>query len=187
DGGAVLPHQPADTPAEREAGDAGVGDDPAYRRQPVELRLAVELAPEHAGLRPRGPCMGVDPDALHRRKVDYQPPIADRMPGDAVTTGPDRDQQIALTCEAHRRHHVGYARAAGDAGRMAVNRTVPDPAGSVVAGAGRQQQLSAEQSAELVEHRRLKGPCLCCLDCGHLVLPTLDSIEPTAVRHCAAG
>jgi hypothetical protein len=144
DGCPVLAHQPADAAAERQAGDSGVGHDPADGRQPEELRLSVELAPQDTGLRARSPRLRVDRDALHRRKVDHQPPIADRMPGDAVTTGADRDHQIALAREAHGRDHIGHARAAGDAGRMAVNRTIPDPAGSVVAGAGRQQQLSAE-------------------------------------------
>ena len=139
DGGAVLAHQPADAPAERQAGDAGVGDDPAHGRQPEKLRLAVELAPEHAGLRPRRPRLRVDSDALHRREVDYQPPIADRVPADAVTTGTHRDQEIALARETHRRDHIGHARAAGDVGRTAVNSPIPDPAGSVVARARRQQ------------------------------------------------
>ena len=79
------------------------------------------------------------------------------MPGDAVTTRADRDHQIALAREAHRRDHIGHARAAGDAGRMAVDRAIPDPAGSVVSGAGRHQQLSAERSAELVGRGRLQA------------------------------
>jgi hypothetical protein len=160
DGGAVFARQPADAPAERQARDAGVGDDPAHGRQPVELRLAVELAPEHAGLRPRRSRLRVDPDALHRREVDHEPPIADRMPGDAVTTGANRDHQITLAREAHCRDHVGHTRAASDAGRMAVDRAIPDHASSVVAGARRQQQLSAERSTELVERDRLQGRCL---------------------------
>ena len=126
---------------------------------------------------------GIDSDALHRREVDHQPAVAERVPADAVATGADRDQQIALAREAHRRDHIGHARAAGDAGRMAVNRAIPDPAGSVVAGAGRQQQLSAERSAELVERGRLQGRCLWCLDSGHLVLPAvLDDGVRVAMR-----
>jgi len=42
--------KPADTAAKRQAADAGVGDDPARRREAELLGLAVELAPEHAGL-----------------------------------------------------------------------------------------------------------------------------------------
>ena len=60
DGRAVLAHQPADPAAERQAGDPGVGDDAAHGGEPEELRLAVELAPQHAGLRARSPRLRVD-------------------------------------------------------------------------------------------------------------------------------
>ena len=40
----VLAMKPADTTAERQACDAGVGDDSARRREPERLGLAVELA-----------------------------------------------------------------------------------------------------------------------------------------------
>src|SRR5262245_5696405 len=41
DGGAVPARQPAKPASQRQAGYACVGDDPAYGREPVELRLAV--------------------------------------------------------------------------------------------------------------------------------------------------
>ena len=116
DRGAVLAHQPADAAAKGEAGDAGVGDDPAHRRQPVKLRLAVELAPEHAGLGPGGARRRVDPDALHRRKVDHEAAVAERMTADAVAAGAHRHEQVALAREANRRDHIGDAGAASDAG-----------------------------------------------------------------------
>ena len=87
---AVLSHEPADAAAEGEARDAGVGDDPAHRRQAVKLRLAVELAPEHAGLGPGGARRRVDPDPLHRRKVDHEAAVAERMTTDAVAAGAHR-------------------------------------------------------------------------------------------------
>ena len=74
----VLALQPADAAAERQAGDAGVGDDPARRREPERLGLAVELAPEHAGLRPRRARLRIDADALHRPEVDDDAAVADR-------------------------------------------------------------------------------------------------------------
>jgi hypothetical protein len=78
-----------------------MGDDPAHGRQPVKLRFAVELAPEDAGLCLRRPPWQVDPDPLHRPKIDQQPSSADCVPGDAVATRTDCDQQIALAREAH--------------------------------------------------------------------------------------
>ena len=74
DRGPVLSHQPADTAAQGEARDAGMGDDPAHRRQSVKLRLAVELAPEHAGLGPGGARRRVDPDPLHGERSITSPP-----------------------------------------------------------------------------------------------------------------
>src|SRR5262249_35408251 len=104
----------------------------------------IELAPEHPGLRPRRPRLRVDPDALQRRQVDHQPSVAERMPGNAVTTETNRDQQIALAREAHGRNHVCDACAAGDAGGAAVDRAVPYSAGSIVTRARRQQELATE-------------------------------------------
>ena len=74
----VLSMEPAEAAAERQAGDAGVGDDPARRRQPERLGLAVELAPEHAGLDPRRARLRVDADPLHRPQVDDDAAVADR-------------------------------------------------------------------------------------------------------------
>ena len=143
---AVLAHQPADPAAERQAGDPGVRDDAADGGEPEVLRLAVELAPQHARLGARRPRCRVDADALHRRQVDHEPAIAERMPADPVATGAHRDEQIALARVANGRDHVGDAGAARDAGRPAVDRAVPDPAALVIADARRQQQLAAQHA-----------------------------------------
>jgi hypothetical protein len=129
----VLSHQPADPPAERQARDPRVGDDPADRRQPEELRLAVELAPEHAGLGARGERRRIDSDSLHRREVDHEPAVAERVAADAVATGAHANQQITLAGEADRGDDVGDAGAPGDARWAAVDRAVPDRAGLVIA------------------------------------------------------
>ena len=151
-------------------GDAGVAHDAAGGGQTVGLRLVVDVAPQSTTLHPGRATGGVDPHGPHRREVNDDPVVAHRGAGDVVAPAPYGDLQVALAREAHRRDHIGHPRAAGDAGRMAVNRAIPDPAGSVVAGARRQQQLSAERSAELVERGLLQGRCLWCLDRCHLVL-----------------
>ena len=84
---AVLAHQPADPAAERQARDPGVGDDAADGGEPEELRLAVELAPQHARLGARRPRCRVDSNALHRRQVDHEPAVAERVAADSVATG----------------------------------------------------------------------------------------------------
>jgi hypothetical protein len=147
DGGAVLAHQPADPSAERQARDPGVGDDPADRRQPEVLRLAVELSPEHAGLGPRGTGRRIDSDPLHRREVDDEPAVADRVSADTVAAGADADEQGPLTGEADRRDDVGDAGAAGDAGGAPVDGAVPDRACGVVAVVAGTEHLATEDLA----------------------------------------
>ena len=156
---AVLAHQPADPAAERESGDPGVRDDAADGGEPVELRLAVELTPQHARLGARRPRCRVDADAPHRRQVDHEPAVAERMPANPVATGAHRDEQIALARVANGRDHVGDAGAARDAGRPAVDRTVPDPATRLIADARRQQELAAQRAAQLVEPLGLARRC----------------------------
>ena len=101
--------------------------------RPEVLRLAVELAPEHAGLSARGARRRIDSDSLHRREVDYEPAVTDRVAADAVAAGAHANQQIALAGEADRGSDVGDAGAADDPGWAAVDRAVPDRSGFVVA------------------------------------------------------
>jgi hypothetical protein len=58
----VLAHEPADAAAEGEAGDSGMGHDPAGGGQPEPLGCLVQLAPEQARLRPGAALGRVDPD-----------------------------------------------------------------------------------------------------------------------------
>ena len=171
DGEPVFAHEEADSAAEGEPGDAGVAHDAAGGGQTVGLRLVVDVAPESTSLHPGRAIGGVDRHGPHRREVDDDPVVAHSGTGHVVAPAPYGDLQVVVAREAHRRDHIGHAGAAGDAGRMAVDRAIPDPAGSVVAGAGRQQQPSADRFGELVERGRLRGRCLWCLDSGHLVLP----------------
>ena len=153
----VLAHEEADAAAEGEPADSGVAHDAAGGGQAVGLRLVVDVAPQSTTLHPGRATGGVDRHGPHRREVDDDPVVAHRGTCHVVAPAPYGDLQVVVAREAHRRDHVGRARTAGDAGRTAVDRAVPDPAGSVVAGAGRQQQLSAERSAELVERGCIQG------------------------------
>ena len=123
-----------------------MGDDPADGGQAEELRLAVELAPEHAGL---GPCRAghrIDPDPLHRREVDHEAAVAERVAADAVTARSHRHLESALAGEADRGDDVGDSGAARDAGRAAVDRAVPDPARGVVALVARADHGAVEEA-----------------------------------------
>ena len=147
----VLSMKPADAAAERQAGDAGVGDDPARGREPERLGLAVELAPEHAGLDPRRARLRVDADPLHRPQVDDDAAVADRQARIAVAPASDGDREAGAPGEPDRRHHVGHAGAARDQRREAIDRPVPDPAVLVVGRAAGADELALERRAQLVQ------------------------------------
>ena len=138
--------------------DAGVANDAARGGQAVGLCLVVDVSPQGAALHERRALDGVNRDGAHRGEVDHDSVVAHCGAGNVVTPASYGDLEVALAGETHRGGHVGGAGAAGDAGRMAVDRAVPDLARSVVAGARRQHQLSAERCAELVESGRVQGP-----------------------------
>jgi hypothetical protein len=125
-GQAVLAHEPADAAAEREAGHAGVGHDPAGGGQPQPLGRLVELPPEQARLRPDAAGGGVDPDLLHRRQVEDQAAVAAGRAGHVVPAAPDGQRQAAGPAVLDPGPHVGGAGAARDQGRALVDGAVPE-------------------------------------------------------------
>jgi hypothetical protein len=73
-GETVLPHQPADPTAEREAADARRRDEAAGRGEPRQLRLAVDVRPSRAGADDRASRVRIDVHVPNRRKVENDPP-----------------------------------------------------------------------------------------------------------------
>ena len=112
-GHAVAAAQPAEAAAERQAGDAGVADRAAGRRQAECLRFAIELRPPQPGLgasRLRG---RVDTDALHLRKVDDDAVVAGAAPGDVVRAAADRERQVVVAREVDGGDDVRRGRGSG--------------------------------------------------------------------------
>ena len=89
-GPAVAARQVAEAAADGEAGDAGGGDEAEHGRQPVHLRLAVQIAQRAAGLRAADALRRIDPDAAQQRQVDHQPAVAHREAGDVVAAAAHR-------------------------------------------------------------------------------------------------
>ena len=100
-GEAVLAHQPADAAAEREAADAGRGDEAAGRREAVRLRLVVDVGPDRAAADVGDAGRDVDAHLAHRREVDDHAVVAGREPGDAVRRR--RGPRAAGRCSARSR------------------------------------------------------------------------------------
>ncbi len=83
-GVAEFASETAHATAERETGDAGVRGGAEGGRELECLALAIELAEPHARLRLRREARWVDANALHRRQIDDEAAVADRLAGDAV-------------------------------------------------------------------------------------------------------
>ena len=146
---AVLAHQPAQPAAEGEPGDARGGDHAAGDRETVQLRLAVELAPGDAALRPHRSALGIDVDALHRRQVDHHPAIDGRAPRHVVAAAANRNLEAEPAGEIDGIHHVGHAAASGDQCRPFVDQSVVDLPRVLVAHVRRLQELSSEGCGKL--------------------------------------
>ena len=82
--------EPADAPAERQAGDAGVPDGPDWADESMRLGLAVEFAEVRPAIRACEAAVRVDRDAAHPRQVDDDAVIAGGEAGDAVASAADR-------------------------------------------------------------------------------------------------
>ena len=134
DGGQVVarpaepPREVAEAAAERQPGAAGGGDEPEHRGQAVELRLAVHVAEQAAGLGARHAPRRIDPDAAHQRHVEHQPAVADGQSGDVVAAALDRQRQAVLARGVDARDDVGDAETPDDQRRTPIDHRVPDRA-----------------------------------------------------------
>jgi len=118
---------------QREACDAGRGDDACRNGETEELRLPVQIAKRGAALYAHRLCRRIDVHAPHPGEVDHQTAVVDRIPGDVVAASLDRQQQIVLTREVHGVDDIRGAGALHDQRGPAIDQAVPDRARLVVA------------------------------------------------------
>ena len=148
---AVAARQPAEAAAEREAGDAGGRVDAERRRQAVRLRLAIEVGEQRAGADARGAARRVDADRVHRRQVEQQAALGDRVAGDVVAAAANAEQHALLGGEADAGADVVLVAAARDQGRTAVDGAVPDLARVVVARVAGSEDAAADPARERLD------------------------------------
>ena len=82
----------------------------------MELRLAVDVAEQAAGLHGRGPAFGVL-DSAEPGHVDRQSTVGERGAADVVAAAANRQRQAMIAREADGLDHVGGAGGADDDGR----------------------------------------------------------------------
>ena len=141
-----LALQPAAASAQGEARNLGVGHAPTRNGEAELLPLPVELAPGETGLSTRRPSLGIHPHPLHGGEIHYNAPLTHIVSGDRVPATPYRQCQVVILSEAHRRHHIGLAGAAGDQGRSTVYHGVEQYPSGIISIVVRTHQLPAEAS-----------------------------------------
>jgi hypothetical protein len=147
----VLAHEPAEAAAQREPGDARVGNGAARRGEAERLGFVIELAPEHAALGPYRAGARVDPDAFHRRQVEDQAAVVGAVARRAVAAAAQGQRQAVGSGEVDGLLHVGGAGRAHDEGWTAVDVAVPHASRRLVAGVIASDQLAAERASETVD------------------------------------
>ena len=116
---AVAAGEVAVPAAERQARDAGRGDDPAGHGEPVLVRGGVDLAPEAAAADADGSCLGIDGDRLQQREIADDAVVDAAEAAAVVAAAADRERQVVLARERDRRRDVLGARAPRDQRRGA--------------------------------------------------------------------
>ena len=110
----------------------------------MRLRRGVEVLQQRAGADAGDAPARVDDDLAHAREVDHQAALGDGVAGDVMAAAANAEQHPMAGGEAHRRLHVGLARAAGDRRRAAIDGGVPDLARRLVVGVARAQHATAD-------------------------------------------
>jgi hypothetical protein len=157
DGEPVLAHQPAQAAAQRQPADPRVGDGAAGRGEPERLRLMIELAPEHAALRPGRAGGRVHVDALHRGQVDDQATVVGAVARRSVAAAAHGHHDAGRPCEVERLLHIGDAGAARDERRPAVDVAIPHASGGLVAALLTLNQLATQSAPEAADVSLAEG------------------------------
>jgi hypothetical protein len=108
----------------------------------------IQLAPEHAALRPGRAGARVHVDALHGGQVDDQAPVVGAVARCPVTTAADGHHDAGRPREVDRLPHVGDAGAARDERRPAVDVAIPHAPGGIVAALVTLDHLAAQRAPE---------------------------------------
>lgn|GEM_PF-5624963 len=139
DGEAAAACQVAAAAAEREAPDAGRGDEAAGCGQPEWVRGVVGIAPGGAAFDLDGARLGVDANAAKAAQIDDQPTIAD-----AEAASADGDGDACGACNVDAGDDVGDVGDLGDGAGVTLDHAVVDRACGVVAVIARRDERAAQ-------------------------------------------
>ena len=147
----VLAADPPLPTAEREPGDAGVGDDAARGDEPEGLGLVVHVADQGSTLDAHRPSLRVDVNAVHQGEVEEQAAVDAREPGDRVTAAANGEEESVLAGEVDRADHVGGAGGAHDQRRFPRMHRVVRRADQRISGVPGREHVTPDRHTEFLE------------------------------------
>ena len=136
------------TAAQRQARDAGCRDDAGGHGQPKGMRGVVDVALGAARANPRRTGHRIDAHALHGRQVDDEAVVDAGKPGSVMTATANRNAEVIVAPEIHRRHHVGDIDTARDQQRPLVDHAVVELPRVLVGGIATLDKHPAQALAE---------------------------------------
>jgi len=145
--------QVPDASAQSQAGDAGVTEGSAGRRQSVPLCGCVEVLPERPAAAGRRRQLRIDRDFAHQAQVDDETPVADAMTCDAVTSTADRHRKIGVACEPDRGHDIRDIQRSHDQLRVPFDHPVERGTRDVEAAVGRSDDRPSVLRSQLGRRR----------------------------------
>ncbi len=148
---AVLAHQATHPAAQCQPGDARVRRGSQRGGESHRLHLAIELAQQHAALRPTETSLRVDLDSLHGRHIDHQPAVASGLTRKAVAAPAHRREQLMRPRERDCPDNIIHPGAPRDQRRVAIKHRVPKPASLIVARVLREQHLAVKARAQVLD------------------------------------
>jgi hypothetical protein len=142
-----------DTPAQRQACDAGVAERPARRRQPVPLTGCVEVLPERSSTASCGLRLRIDYDLAHQAQVDDEASVAYAMARDTVASSAHGYRQIRFARETQSRQDVLDIEGPRDQLRAPLDHPVERRTRDVEAAVGRVDDRPAMTLSQFAQRR----------------------------------
>ena len=140
--------QIAETTAERQAGEAGLGDEAEHGGQPVLLGRAVDVVQEAARLDVGQPALDVHLDVLKSRHVECKATVGERRPCNVVPAALYREQDSVRAGEPNCLADVVGGEGLYDDGRPLRDHAVPNADRPVEAGIAREEHRPVEPRRE---------------------------------------
>ncbi len=148
---AEAARQVAESAAEGEAGDSGLGHEAEHRRQPVLLGRPVDVPQQAARTCVRETGGRVHGDLAHAGHVEGHPAVGECRAGDVVAAALDAQQQAVVRGEPHDGGHVLGRDRLDDQHGCRGDHGVPDQDGLVPALVPGREQRAPEPGAEVLD------------------------------------